>query len=111
VQPRLLRLREWLRGQGFKCVQSLRAEIGGGVHLRLAAYQDEAAQIRIHVTFLPQAGGAIGVCHSLATCTARPAQSSAMPGSLPWCWNGVPRQSRARVTIWSGVMIRSANRC
>ncbi len=70
VQPRLLRVREWLRGQGFRPVQALRAEIGGGIHLRVAVYQDAAAKIRIHVTFLPQAGGAIAVCYSLISLTA-----------------------------------------
>lgn len=70
VQPRLLRVREWLRSQGFRPVQALRAEIGGGIHLRVAVYQDAAAKIRIHVTFLPQAGGAIAVCYSLISLTA-----------------------------------------
>ncbi len=69
VQPRLLRVREWLRGQGFRPVQALRAEIGGGIHLRVAVYQDAAAKVRIHVTFLPQAGGAIAVCYSLISLT------------------------------------------
>jgi hypothetical protein len=70
VQPRLLRIREWLRSQGFKPVQALRAEVGGGIHLRVAVYQDAAAKVRIHITFLPQAGGAIGVCYSLISLTA-----------------------------------------
>ena len=70
VQPRLLRVREWLRGQGFRPVQALRAEIGNGLHLRVAVYQDAAAKIRIHITFLPQAGGAIAVCYSLISLTA-----------------------------------------
>lgn len=70
VQPRLLRIREWLRAQGFKPVQSLRAEVGGGIYLRVAVYQDAAAKLRIHVTFLPQAGGSIGVCYSLLSLTA-----------------------------------------
>jgi len=69
TQTRLLKVREWLRAQGFKPVQSLRAEIGGGIYLRLAVYQDPAARLRIQVTFLPQAGGAIGVCYSLVSLT------------------------------------------
>jgi hypothetical protein len=70
TQARLLKVREWLRAQGFKPVQSLRAEIGGGIYLRLAVYQDPAARLRIQVTFLPQAGGAIGVCYSIVSLTA-----------------------------------------
>ena len=70
VQPRLLKIREWLRAQAFKPVQSLRAEIGGGIYLRMAVYQDAAAKFRIHVIFLPQAGGAIGVCYSIVSLAA-----------------------------------------
>ena len=35
VQPRLLKIREWLRAEGFRQVQALKAEIGGGVFLRV----------------------------------------------------------------------------
>jgi len=70
TQPRLLQIREWLCAQGFKSVQALRAEIGGGIYLRVSVYQDAAAQTRIQVTFLPQPRGAIGVCFSIASLTA-----------------------------------------
>lgn len=70
VQPRLLKIREWLRAQDFKPVQSLRAEIGGGIYLRMSVFQDPAAKMRVHVTFLPQAGGAIGVCFSVVSLMA-----------------------------------------
>lgn len=70
TQPRLLQIREWLRAQGFKPVQALKAEIGGGIYLRVSVYQDAAAQTRIQVTFLPQARGAIGVCFSIVSLTA-----------------------------------------
>src|SRR5262245_14764279 len=43
VQPRLLRIREWLRSQGFRQAQALKAEIGGGIHLRVSVYQDAPA--------------------------------------------------------------------
>jgi hypothetical protein len=70
VQPRLLRIRDWLRKQGFRQVQALKAEIGGGIHLRVSIYQDESATIRVQITFLPQANGAIVVCHALTSMTA-----------------------------------------
>jgi len=70
TQPRLLRIREWLRAQGFKPVQALKAEIGGGIYLRVSVYQDAAATTRIQVTFLPQARGVIGVCFSITSLTA-----------------------------------------
>jgi len=67
VQPRLLKIRTWLRAQGFQPLQALRAEIGGGIYLRISVYQDAAATTRIQITFLPQANGAITVCYALAT--------------------------------------------
>jgi len=70
IQPRLLKLREWLRAQGFKQVQALKAEIGGGVYLRVSIYQSVDAITRVQVTFIPQASGAITVCYALTSLTA-----------------------------------------
>lgn len=69
VQPRLLKIREWLRGQGFRQIQALRAEIGGGIYLRVSVYQDPSATIRVQVTFIPQANGAISVCYGVTSVT------------------------------------------
>jgi len=65
VQPRFLRIRDWLRSGGFRQVQALKAEVGGDMYLRVSIYQDEASLLRVQVTFLPQANGAIDVCYSL----------------------------------------------
>ncbi len=70
VQPRLLRTREWLRAQGFRQVQALKAEIGGGIHLRTSIYQDGQGLMRVQVSFLPQASGAITVCYAVSSLTA-----------------------------------------
>ena len=70
VQPRLLKMREWLRAQGFRQVQALRAEIGGGVHLRVSIYQDAQSSMRVQVTFIPQASGAISVCYAVTSMAA-----------------------------------------
>ncbi|MFT3783444.1 MAG: hypothetical protein QM790_15640 [Nibricoccus sp.] len=69
TNPRFLKVRDWLRAQSFRHVQSLRAEVAPGVYLRISIYQDPAKQIRLQVTFLPQPNGAITVCYSLATQT------------------------------------------
>ena len=69
VQPRLLRIRDWLRKQGFRQIQALKAEIGGGIYLRVSIYQDESATIRMQITFLPQANGTIVVCYALTSIT------------------------------------------
>jgi hypothetical protein len=70
VQPRLLKIREWLRAQGFRQVQALKAEIGGGIYLRVSVYQDTQATVRVQVTFLPQANGALSVCFAVTSVTA-----------------------------------------
>jgi hypothetical protein len=70
VQPRLLKIREWLRAQGFKQVQALKAEIGGGIYLRVSIYQDAEATVRVQVTFIPQANGALSVCYTVTSVTA-----------------------------------------
>ncbi len=67
IQPRLLKLREWLRNEGFKPVQALKAEIGGGIYLRVSIYQSADAAIRLQATFIPQASGAITVCFALVS--------------------------------------------
>ncbi len=70
THTRLLRVREWLRRHGYSQVQALRAEIGGGIYLRLSIYQDPRALGRIQVTFVPQPNGAISVCYTVMTRTA-----------------------------------------
>jgi hypothetical protein len=65
VQPRFLKIREWLRAQGLRQIQALKAEVGSGIYLRVSIYQDEGSLLRVQVTFLPQNNGAIDVCYSL----------------------------------------------
>ena len=67
VQPRLLKVREWLRAQGFAQIQALKAEVGGGMYLRVSVYQDPTARVRIEITFLPQSNGAIVMCSALTS--------------------------------------------
>ena len=69
THPRLLKVREWLRANKCTQVQALKAEIGGGIFLRLSIYQDQEARTRIQVTFVPQANGAIAVCYTLSSRT------------------------------------------
>ena len=70
VQPRFLRVREWLRAQGFRQTQALKAELGGGVYLRVSIYQNPDATIRVQVTFIPQASGVLSVCYAITSLTA-----------------------------------------
>lgn len=70
VQPRLLQVRDWLRANRYTSVQALKAEIGGGIWLRVSVYQSADQTTRLQVAFLPQDSGAITVCYSLSTETA-----------------------------------------
>jgi hypothetical protein len=69
TQRRLFALREWMRREKFHLVQSLKAELGPGVFLRLSVYQDHTDTIRLQVAFIPQPSGAIAVCYTLASRT------------------------------------------
>ncbi|PTX98566.1 hypothetical protein [Opitutus sp. ER46] len=69
VQPRLLKIRDWLRAHGFKQAQALKAEIGGGIYLRVSIYQNADATVRVQVTFIPQTSGAISVCYAISSVT------------------------------------------
>ncbi len=69
TNPRLLKIRNWLRANGFKQVQALKAEVGPGIYLRVSIYQDSEAKTRAQVTFFPQANGALSVCYSLSSNT------------------------------------------
>jgi len=69
TNARLLKIRDWLRANGFKQVQALKAEVGPSIYLRVSVYQDTEAKIRAQITFLPQANGAISVCFSLSSNT------------------------------------------
>jgi hypothetical protein len=70
TQQRLLRVRDWLRREGFSQVQALKAEVGGGIWLRVSVYHNAARTIRLQVAFLPQDNGALTVCYSLTSRTA-----------------------------------------
>jgi len=69
TQPQFLKIRDWLRANGFKQVQTLKAEVGSGLFLRVSIYQDVDAGVRLQITFLPQANGALAACYSLSTNT------------------------------------------
>ncbi|MBA4136392.1 MAG: hypothetical protein C0518_03645 [Opitutus sp.] len=67
VQERLLKVRDWLRDNRFTPAQALKAEVGGGIWLRVSVYQNHDHTLRLQVAFLPQDSGAITVCYSLST--------------------------------------------
>lgn len=69
TQPRFLKIRDWLRSNGFKQVQALKAEVGPSIYLRVSVYQDADAGVRLQITFLPQGNGTLAVVYSLSSNT------------------------------------------
>lgn len=65
VQPRLRRVRDVLRSEGFSHVQSLRSEVAPGVHLRVGVYDTSDATVRAQAMFLPQPGNSLTLCFVL----------------------------------------------
>lgn len=59
MHPRILQVRDWLRGNGFKHLQALRAEIGGGINLRVSVCENTEQRIRAQVMFVPEANGSV----------------------------------------------------
>ena len=70
THKRFLRIRDWLRANGFKSVQPLRAELAQGIYLRASVYQDADAKLRVQVVFFPAPGGTITVSYVLTSITA-----------------------------------------
>ena len=70
TQRRALQVRDWLRANGFRQAQAMKAEIGGGIFLRVSVYQNTDATIRVQVTFIPQGSGAVTVCFAVTSLTA-----------------------------------------
>ncbi|HKB91016.1 MAG TPA: hypothetical protein VKC60_10915 [Opitutaceae bacterium] len=70
TQPRILELRDWFRAEKYTQIQALKAEVGGGIYLRVSIYQDPLGVTRVQVMFVPQANGAVAVCGVISTQTA-----------------------------------------
>lgn len=59
MQPRVLKMRDWLRSKGWKVVQALRADVGGGIYLRMSVYENGDGFTRLHLLFIPQTNGTV----------------------------------------------------
>jgi hypothetical protein len=69
TQRRALQIRDWLRAQGFKQIQALKAELGGAIYLRVSIYADPGATTRVQITFIPRASGAVNICFAVTSLT------------------------------------------
>ena len=57
-----IRMKDWLRDNGFKRKQALISHLGDMILMRVSAYENEDATIRLHVLFLLIARGGSIVC-------------------------------------------------
>lgn len=55
----VIKIRDWLRENGFKKMQALVADLGNGMILRSSVYQSSDDSVRVQILFLPQTNGYI----------------------------------------------------
>lgn len=67
AQRRFIGLREWLRREGFKRLQAIRAELVEGVVLRFSVYENPDRLIRLQIMFLPHRRDNVSVCYILTS--------------------------------------------
>src|SRR5690625_1948020 len=64
VQKRFLKIREWLRQNGFQQLQSLTADLGFDRVIRNFVFEKSDKKTRIQVVFLPRRNGNLTACFS-----------------------------------------------
>lgn len=64
VQKSFLRIRDWLRKNGFQQIQTLKADPGFGLLVRNFVFESSDRKIRVQVVFIPQRVGNLTVCFS-----------------------------------------------
>ncbi|MGC9450656.1 MAG: hypothetical protein ACP5I4_04350 [Oceanipulchritudo sp.] len=64
-----IKLKEWMRQSGFQKKQALVSHLGDQVLMRVSVYENEDQTIRLHVLFLPNAGGNNSVCFTFYSTT------------------------------------------
>jgi len=69
AQPRYIKIRDWLRKEGFKRVASLKAELLESVEIRSTVYESEDRTIRIQVVFVPQRNSSLSACFVVSSMT------------------------------------------
>lgn len=67
AQRRFIGLREWIRENGFRRSQAVKAEFNEEYVLRVSIYENEPETIRLHILFLPHRSKDVAVCFSIAS--------------------------------------------
>lgn len=69
AQRKYITMRDWLRGQGFKKLQSVKAEFHEALAIRSTIYQEGNGDTRCQILFFPQRAGAVNVAFILTSTT------------------------------------------
>jgi hypothetical protein len=62
-------LKEWLRAEGYRRLDPLKAELFEGTYLRASVFESADALTRIQILFLPKRKGGATACYTLSTQT------------------------------------------
>ena len=69
VQKKYIAIRDWLRSNGFKKLESIKTEIEDSIAIRSTIYQDNEGMIRLQVLFFPQRAGNVTACYIVSSKT------------------------------------------
>lgn len=69
AQRKFIELRDWLRSQGFKKLQSIKAELDEALPIRASIYQEENGQTRCQIIFFPVRGTGFNAAYILSSQT------------------------------------------
>jgi len=69
AQKKFIAIRDWLRSNGFKKLESVKAEIEDPISIRSTIYQDVDNTIRLQVLFFPQRAGYVRAAYILSSRT------------------------------------------
>jgi len=61
AQKRMTAIRDWLRQEGYRPIQALRAEIAASIYLRVSVYEHPVTKLRLQLMFMPQPSGTISM--------------------------------------------------
>jgi hypothetical protein len=62
-----IQIKEWLKAEGFKRVEALKAELFEGTYLRASIYESADQLDRIQILFLPKRQGGSSACYTIQT--------------------------------------------
>jgi len=66
---RFIEIKDWLRAQGYKRLDPLKAELFEGTYLRASVYESGDACTRVQILFLPKSKGGTTACYTVSSQT------------------------------------------